>query len=227
MQQTAAEVIVAVGKSPRISGTPILETNPKLQFEVVHESPSFLAEISQLEMEFFTVKRNLETNSQDLSMPSFSLGLTPEEKENQNEEIQHEEVQHEEIQTKNGDGIAQTCNLTALADDVQSHPQIEPIPAFPESAVQGQQEETVLFQPTPPYIHFTSQEIASGPSPARSPVFLKRQHQPERKKEFARALCSPFWIRNMEALSRLSRAEKVLTDYVLNKSLLLGFGVDS
>ncbi|VFQ69573.1 unnamed protein product [Cuscuta campestris] len=43
MQQTAAEVIVAVGKSPRISGTPILETNAKLQFEVVHESPSFLA----------------------------------------------------------------------------------------------------------------------------------------------------------------------------------------
>ncbi|VFQ97151.1 unnamed protein product, partial [Cuscuta campestris] len=41
-------------------------------------------------------------------------------------------------------------------------------------------------------------------------------------KEFARALCSPFWIRNMEALSRLSRAEKVLTDYVFNKSLLLG-----
>ncbi|VFQ63001.1 unnamed protein product [Cuscuta campestris] len=106
MQQTAAEVIVAVGKSPRISGTPISETNPKLQFEVVHESPSFLAEISRLEMEFFTVKRNLETNSQDLSMPSFSLGLTPEEKENQNEEIQHEEVQHEEIQTKNGDGTA-------------------------------------------------------------------------------------------------------------------------
>ncbi|VFQ92391.1 unnamed protein product [Cuscuta campestris] len=91
MQQTAAEVIVTIGKSPRISGTPISETNPKLQFEVVHESPSFLAEISRLEMEFFTVKRNLETNSQDLSMPSFSLGLTPEEKENQNEEIQHEE----------------------------------------------------------------------------------------------------------------------------------------
>ncbi|VFQ83920.1 unnamed protein product [Cuscuta campestris] len=41
-------------------------------------------------------------------------------------------------------------------------------------------------------------------------------------REFARALCSPFWIRNMEALSRLSRAEKVLTDYVFNKSLLLG-----
>ncbi|VFQ95834.1 unnamed protein product [Cuscuta campestris] len=220
MQQIAAEVIVAVGKSPRISGTPISETNPKLQFEVINESSSFLAAISRLEMEFFTVKRNLETNSQDLSMPSFSLGLTPEEKENQNEEIQHEEVQHEEIQTKNGDGTAQTCNLTALADDVQSHPQIEPIPAFRESAVQGQQEETVLFQLTPPYTHFTSQEIASGPSPV--PVFIKRRLQPQRKKEFARALCSPFWIRNMEALSRLSRAKKVLMDYVFNKSPLLG-----
>ncbi|VFQ71062.1 unnamed protein product [Cuscuta campestris] len=176
MQQTAAEVIVAVGKSPRISGTPISETNPKLQFEVVHESLSFLAEISRLEMDFFSVKHNLETNSKDLSMPSFSLGLTLEEKENQNEEIQHEEIQHEEIQTKNGDGTTQTCNPTALADEEQSHPQIEPFPAFPESVVQGQQEETYLFQPTPPYTHFT----------------------------------------------RLSRAEKVLTDYVFNKSLLLG-----
>ncbi|VFQ70872.1 unnamed protein product [Cuscuta campestris] len=181
MQQTAAEVTVVVGKSPRITGTPILETNAKMQFEVVHESPSFLAEISQLEMEFFSVKHNLESNSKDLSLPSFRLGLTPEEKEIQNEQIQHEEIQHEEIQTKNGDGATQTCNLTALADDVQSHPQIEP---FRESVVQGKQEETYLFQPTPPFTHFTSQEIASGPSPVQSPVFIKRRFQPQRKKEF-------------------------------------------